>query len=137
MRVSSFLAARFILFLCAVIFSSCTHWGYQGGPTYKRIHTGNIRYICSTHEFRIKNAPETKASLYCYKENELLYRRIVVNKDTLIQDGFLKLPNDLVALIKNNTIKAEVIIDEKEYYDFIIAKDSCLNDTISGLLRVY
>lgn len=137
MRVSSFLAVRFTLFIYTVIISSCVHWGYRGGPVYKKINTDNIRYICSNNEFRIKNAPETKASLYCYKENELLYRRIVVDKDTLTQDGFLKLPNDLIALTKINTIKVEIILDEREYYDFRIAKDSCVNDTISGLLRVY
>jgi hypothetical protein len=137
MKVSPISSVRFILFFCTVIFLSCVHWGYQGGPGYKKISSDNIRYICSNNEFRIKNAPETKASLYCYKENELLYRRIVVNKDTLLQEGFLKLPNDLMALTKNNTIKVEIIIDEKDYYDFIMAKESCVNDTISGLLRVY
>lgn len=119
------------------IFPACVHWGYNGGPTYKKITTDKIRYICSANEFRLKKAPATKASMYCYKGNELLYRRIGVNKDTLIQDGFLKLPNDLIALTKNTAIKVEIILDEKDYYDFIIAKDSCVNDSISGSFRVY
>lgn len=119
------------------IFPACVHWGYNGGPTYKKITTDKIRYICSANEFRLKKAPATKASMYCYKGNELLYRRIVVNKDTLIQDGYLKLPNDLIALTKNTAIKVEIILDEKDYYAFIIAKDSCVNDSISGSFRVY
>lgn len=123
--------------VCMGMLPACVHWGYNGGPTYKKITTDKIRYICSANEFRLKKAPATKASMYCYKGYELLYRRIVVNKDTLIQDGFLKLPNDLIALTKNTVIKAEIILDEKDYYDFIISRDSCINDSISGSFRVY
>ena len=130
--------AKIISFcLCLTIFSACVQWGYQGGPSYKKITTDNVSYICSSSEFRLKNVPETKASIYCYKENMMLYRRIVVNKDTLTQNGFLKLPDELIAIIKNNVIKVEIILDGKGYYDFNISKTACINDTISGSLRVY
>ncbi len=137
MKVSSFLAILVILLLSTVFFPACVHWGYNGGPTYKKITTDNVRYMCIDNEFRLKKVPEKKASIYCYKGNELLYRRIVVNKDTLLQDGFLKIPDGLIALTKVNALKVEIILDEKEYYDFSISKDLCVNDTISGSFRVY
>ncbi len=123
--------------VCMGMLPACVHWGYNGGASYKKITTNKIRYICSANEFRLKNAPASKASIYCYKENTLLYRRIVIHKDTLIQEGFLKLPDELIALTKANVVTVEIILDDKEYYDFRILKNSCVNDTISGSLRVY
>ena len=137
MKVSSFLAILVILLLSTVFFPACCHWGYNGGPTYKKITTDHLRYMCIDNEFRLKKVPEKKASIYCYKENTLLYRRIVIHKDTLIQEGFLKLPDELIALTKANVVTVEIILDDKEYYDFRILKNSCVNDTISGSLRVY
>lgn len=137
MKDFSLLAALFVLLICTVIFPACVHWGYHGGPSYKKITTDNVFYLCSSNAFRLKNTPETKASMYCYKENVLLYRRIVVNKDTLIQNGFLKLSDDLIAVTKNNAINVEIILDDKDYYDFVIARNLCVNDTISGSFRVY
>ncbi len=137
MKAFSFLAVVVVVLICTFFFQSCVHWGYNGGPSYKKITTDNIRYICGENKFRLKNLPTAKASMYCYQDSRLIYQHIFNHKDTLKKDGFLKLPDDIAGFTKVPVLVVQIIIDERDYYDFIISKEACVNDTISGSIRVY